>query len=47
MQQKISMELLVCNSEDKISLDEIVQSVHSAYEDKAFAEILKLILGMI
>ena len=47
MQQKISMDLLICNSEDKISLDEIVQAVSSAYEDKAFAELLKLLLGMI
>ena len=47
MQHKISMDLLICNSEDKISLDEIVQAVSSAYEDKAFAELLKLILSMI
>lgn len=47
MQQKISMDLLICNSEDKISLDEIVQAVSSAYESKAFAELLKLILSMI
>lgn len=47
MQQKISMDLLICNSEDKISLDEIVQAVSSAYENKAFAELLELILSMI
>lgn len=47
MQQKISMDLLICNSEDKISLDEIVQAVSSAYESKAFSELLKLILSMI
>ena len=47
MQQKISMDLVICNSEDKISLDEIVQSVSSAYENRAFAELVKLILCMI
>ena len=47
MQQKISMDLLICNSEDKISLDEIVHAVSSAYESKAFAELLKLILSII
>jgi len=47
MHQKINMDLLICNSEDKISLDEIVQAVSSAYESKAFAELLKLILSMI
>ncbi len=44
---KISMDLLICNSEDKISLFEIVQAVFCAYESKAFAEILKLILDLI
>ena len=34
MHQKMNMDLL-CHSEDKISLDDIVQAVHSAYEDKA------------
>ena len=47
MQQKISMDLLVCNSEDKISLDEIIQAVSSAYEKKAFSELIKLILSML
>ena len=47
MQQKISMDLLICNSEDKISLDEIVHAVSSAYESKASAELLKLILSII
>jgi len=41
------MDLLICNSEDKISLDEIVQAVSSAYESKACSELLKLILSMI
>ena len=47
MQHKTSMDLVVCNSEDRFSLDEIVQAVSSAYEEKAFGEILKLLLGMI
>lgn len=47
MQQKISMDLLVCNSEDKISLDEIIQAVSSAYEKTAFSELIKLILSML
>ena len=47
MQQKISMDFVMCNSEDRISLDEIVLAVSSAYEDKAFAELLTLILSMI
>ncbi len=40
MQQKISMDLLNCNSEGDISLDEIVQDLYSAYESKAFARII-------
>ena len=47
MQHKISMDLVGCNSEDRFSLDEIVQAVSSAYEEKAFGEILKLLLSMI
>ena len=47
MRQKISMDLLICNSEDEISLDEIVRALSSAYENKAFSELLKLILSMI
>ena len=47
MQQKIDMDLLICNSEDEISLDEIVRALSSAYENKAFSELLKLILSMI
>lgn len=32
MQQKICMDLLICNSEDKISLDEIVHTNSNEFE---------------
>lgn len=47
MQQKISMDLLICNSEDRISIDELVIALSSAYEKKAFASLLALMLSMI
>ena len=47
MQGKISMDLTFCNSEEKFSFDELVMKVADAFEHKAIAELLKLILGLI
>jgi len=47
MQGKINMDLTFCNSEDNFSLDELVMKVADAFEHKAIAELLKLILGLI
>jgi hypothetical protein len=47
MQGKISMDLVFCNSEDKFSFDELVMKVADAFERKAIAELLELIVGLI
>ena len=47
MQGKINMDLVFCNSEDNFSFDELVMKVADAFEHKAIAELLKLILGLI
>lgn len=44
MQSKISMDLLVCQSENGFSLDELVKKLSEAYENKAFSELLRTIL---
>ena len=41
------MNLLVCNSEDNFPIDKLVMKVADAFEHKAIAELLKLILGLI
>ena len=44
MQDKISMALLLCQSENGFSLDELVTKLTDGYKRKAFAELLKMIL---
>lgn len=41
MQEKVNMDLLFCNSEDKFSCAELVMKIASAFEHKAIAELLK------
>ncbi len=47
MQGKIGMNLMFCQADDGVSLDEIVRTVRDAYEKKAFSELLKMILQMV
>jgi hypothetical protein len=47
MQGKIDMVLRFCNSEDTFSFDELVMKVADAFEHKAIAELLELIVGLI
>ncbi|MFA6816626.1 MAG: hypothetical protein WCS73_10070, partial [Lentisphaeria bacterium] len=47
MQEKVSIDLTFCNSEEKFSFDEFVMKVADAFGHKAITERLKLILGLI
>jgi len=38
------MDLLVCQSENGFSLDELVKKLSDAYENKPFSELLRTIL---
>ena len=41
MQNKISMETVIRQAENRFSLDELVKKVADSYEKKAFADILE------
>ena len=42
MRSKITMEMSICQAENGFSLDELVKKFADAFENKAFAEILKM-----
>ena len=42
MHSKITMEMSICQAENGFSLDELVKKVADTYENKAFADILKM-----
>jgi hypothetical protein len=46
MQNKISMETVIRQAENRFSLDELVKKVADSYENKAFADILKMNLQL-
>ena len=46
MRDKITMEMSICQAENGFSLDELVRKVADAYENKAFADILKMNLQL-
>ena len=46
MHNKISMEMSICQAENGFSLDELVKKVADSYENKAFADILKMNLQL-
>ena len=47
MRNKITMEMSICQAENGFSLDELVKKLADAFENKAFAEILKMNLQLI
>ena len=46
MRNKITMEMSICQAENGFSLDELVKQFADAFENKAFAEILKMNLQL-
>ena len=42
MHNKITMEMSICQAENGFSLDELVKKLADAFENKAFADILKM-----
>ena len=42
MHNKPTMEMSICQAENGFSLDELVKKLAAAFENKAFAEILKM-----
>ena len=46
MRNKITMEMSICQAENGFSLDELVKKLSDAFENKAFAEILKMNLQL-
>ena len=42
MCSKITMEMSICQAENGFSLDELVKKFADAFENKAFADILKM-----
>ena len=44
MRNKITMEMSICQAENRFSLDELVKKLADAFENKAFADILKMSL---
>ena len=42
LRNKITMEMSICQAENGFSLDELVQKFADTFENKAFAEILKM-----
>ena len=46
MRNKITMELSICQTENGFSLDELVKKLADAFENKAFADILKINLQL-
>ena len=47
MHNKITMEMSICQAENGFSSDELVKKVADSYENKAFADILKIKLRKI
>ena len=43
MHNKITTEMSICQAGNGFSLDELVKKLADAFENKAFAEILKII----
>ena len=46
MRNKITMEMSICQAENGFSLDELVKKLADAFENKAFADILKMNLQL-
>ena len=46
MHSKTTTEISICQAENGFSLDELVKKVADAFENKAFAEILKMNLQL-
>ena len=46
MRNKITMEMSICQADNGFSLDELVKKVADSYENKAFADILKMNLQL-
>ena len=46
MRNKITMEMFICQAGNGFSLDELVKKLADAFENKAFAEILKMNLQL-
>ena len=46
MRNKITLEMSICQAENGFSLDELVKKVADSYENKAFADILKMNLQL-
>ena len=46
MRSKITMEMSICQAENGFSLDELVKKFADAFENKAFADILKMNLQL-
>ena len=46
MCNKITMEMSICQAENGFSLDELVKKLAAAFENKAFADILKMNLQL-
>ena len=46
MRNKITMEMSICQAENGFSLDELVKKFTDAFENKVFAEILKMNLQL-
>ena len=46
MRNKITMEMSICQAENGFSLDELVKKFADAFENKAFADILKMNLQL-
>ncbi len=46
MRNKITMEMSICQAENGFSLDELVKKFTDAFENKVFAEILKINLQL-
>ena len=46
MQNKISMETVICQAENRFSFDELVIKLSEAYEKNALTEILKMNLKL-
>ena len=47
MRNRITMEMSICQAGNGFSLDELVKKLADAFENKAFAEILKMNLQLI
>ena len=46
MRNEITMEMSICQAENGFSLDALVKKVADSYENKAFADILKMNLQL-